>query len=61
MSGDVEICRQAGAWRIGIVGEPLLVGAYRTLEEALETAWCIAVRAGSSISVANDRITSAAA
>jgi hypothetical protein len=61
MSGDVEICRQANSWRIGIVGEPLLHGAYRTLEEAIETAWSVAFRLNSAITVGKDRIGPAAA
>lgn len=61
MSGDVEICRQASGWRIGIVGEPFLYGAYRTLEEAIENAWSIAARAGAAITVGKDRVTPVAA
>jgi hypothetical protein len=43
------------------VGEPLLHGAYRTLEEAIETAWSMAFRLNSAITVGKDRIGPAAA
>jgi hypothetical protein len=61
MRGDVEICRDAGAWRVGVEGEPLLQGAYRTLEEAIETAWGVAARLKVAIHVARDRAGAAAA
>ena len=41
-AGDVEICHQHDAWRVGIEGENLLADSYRTLEEAIEVAWGMA-------------------
>ena len=57
MHADVEICRQSDAWRVGIEGEPLLKGAYRTLEEAMEVAWGVAARLKVAIHVGQDRAT----
>ncbi len=61
MRGDVEICHESDAWRVGIEGEPLLQGAHRTLEEAIETAWGLAARLKVAISVGKDRAGPAAA
>lgn len=55
MRGDVEICHQSGSWRVGIEGQPLLNGGYRTLEEAMETAWAIAARLSVALHVGGDR------
>ena len=59
MHGNVEICQHAGAWRVGFEGEPLLQGAYRTLEEAIETAWGVAARLKVAINVGRDRAAAA--
>jgi len=59
MHGDVEISHQRDAWRIGIQGEPLLQGGYRTLEEAIDTAWGIAARLRVAITVGKDRAVAA--
>ena len=55
MYGDVEICHHHGAWRVGIEGEPLQQGAYRTLEEAIEVAQGMAARLEVALHVAQDR------
>jgi hypothetical protein len=55
MYGDVEICHQRDAWRVGIEGEPLQQGGYRTLEEAIEVAWAMAARLKVALHVGKDR------
>lgn len=55
MYGDVEICHQRDAWRVGIEGEPLQQGGYRTLEEALEVAWAMAARLKVALHVGKNR------
>ena len=52
--GDVEICHQHGAWRVGIEGENLLADGYPTLEEALEVAWGMAARLDVALHVGKD-------
>jgi len=59
MHGAVEICRMRDTWRIGIQGEPLLQGGYRTLEEAIDTAWGIAAQLRVAITVGQDRAVAA--
>jgi len=55
MQGDVEICHQRDGWRVGIEGDSLLAGGYRTLEEALEVAWAMAARHKVALHVGKDR------
>ena len=55
MHGNVEISRDANRWRVGVEGEPLLQDAFRTLEEAIDTAWGIAARLRVAITVGKDR------
>lgn len=55
MHGDVEICHQRGAWHVGIEGESLLQEGYRTLEEAIETAWGMAAKLKVALHVGKDR------
>jgi hypothetical protein len=58
MHGDVEICHQREGWRVGIEGEPLLQGGYRTLEEAMDIAWGVAARLKVALHVGKDRADS---
>ena len=55
MYGDVEICHQHGAWRVGIEGDSLLADGYRTLEEALEVASGMAAGLKVALHVGKDR------
>jgi hypothetical protein len=55
MRGDVEICHQHDEWRVGIEGEPLQEGGYRTLEEAIEVAWAMAARLKVELHVGKER------
>jgi hypothetical protein len=50
MHGAVEISHHHDAWRIEVEGEPQQ-GRYRTLEEAIDTAWGIAARLRVAITV----------
>ena len=59
MHGAVEITHERDAWRIGIEGEPLLKGGYRTLEEAIDIAWGIAARLRVAITVGDARLVPA--
>lgn len=59
MHGAVEITHQRDAWRIGIQGEPLLQGGYRTLEEAIDIAWGIAARLRVAVTVGNGQLVAA--
>lgn len=59
MHGDVEISQDANRWRVGIEGEPLLQDAFRTLEEAIDTAWGIAAGLRVAITVGKDRAVAA--
>lgn len=59
MHGNVEISQHANRWRVGIEGEPLLQDAFRTLEEAIETAWGIAARLRVAITVGKDSVLAA--
>ena len=59
MHGAVEITHQRDGWRIGIEGEPLLQGGYRTLDEAIDNAWGIAARLRVAITVGNSRLVAA--
>ncbi len=59
MQGNVEISQDAHRWRVGIEGEPLLQDAYRTLEEAIDTAWGLAARLRVAVTVGKDRAVAA--
>jgi hypothetical protein len=50
MHDEVEISHHHDAWRIEVRGEPQQ-GGYRTLEEAIDTAWGIAARLRVAITV----------
>jgi hypothetical protein len=55
MHGDVEVCHERDAWRVGIEGEPLQPGAYHTLEEAIEVAWAMAARLDVALHIGKER------
>jgi hypothetical protein len=55
MHGDVEVCHERDAWRVGIEGEPLQPGAYHTLEEAIEVAWVMAARLDVALHIGKER------
>jgi hypothetical protein len=55
MHGDVEVCYVRDAWRVGIEGEPLQPGGYRTLDEAIEVAWAMAARLEVALHIGKDR------
>jgi hypothetical protein len=59
MHGNIEICHERDAWRIGIQGQPLQQDRYRTLEEAIDTAWGLAARLRVAITVGQDRLVAA--
>lgn len=59
MQGNVEISQDANRWRVGIEGEPLLQEVFRTLEEAIDSAWGIAARLRVAITVGKDRAVAA--